>query len=297
MTSINEVFGLVGESGCGKTTTGRTIIKIYNATDGIVKFNGKIVGVGLQGDLQRIRELRLNRKKEIIQHYPVKKQIYDLKEETEEKVNVLLDEIRKVQFFQKQKESKINSVFVEFNNQIDLANHRYDTKVNEAKRKEKEELDRLTERDLKALFRIYNKTLELIKDKTKDKIKYIKSIQATKEEKDQKIQDILETEVFNINVAVEKLIKSLNDIDPVITKEYEEQMRSHNKVKYMAKRNLKSVEVKEKIQNVQKHYDELLAQYKADFDKEMAEITKNKPSKDEINKTLNAAKEEAIEDQ
>lgn len=288
-----EVFGLVGESGCGKTTTGRTIIKIYNATDGIVKFNGKIVGVGLQGDLQRIRELRLNRKKEIIQHYPVKKQIYDLKEETEEKVNVLLDEIRKVQFFQKQKESKINSVFVEFNNQIDLANHRYDTKVNEAKRKEKEELDRLTERDLKALFRIYNKTLELIKDKTKDKIKYIKSIQATKEEKDQKIQDILETEVFNINVAVEKLIKSLNDIDPVITKEYEEQMRSHNKVKYMAKRNLKSVEVKEKIQNVQKHYDELLAQYKAYFDKEMAEITKNKPSKDEINKTLNAAKEEA----
>ncbi|KAB8139108.1 ATP-binding cassette domain-containing protein [Gracilibacillus oryzae] len=38
-----ETFGLVGESGCGKSTTGRTIIRLYNATNGEVIFNGKDV--------------------------------------------------------------------------------------------------------------------------------------------------------------------------------------------------------------------------------------------------------------
>ena len=41
-----EAFGLVGESGCGKTTTGRSIIKLYNITGGDIYFKGIRIGAG-----------------------------------------------------------------------------------------------------------------------------------------------------------------------------------------------------------------------------------------------------------
>lgn len=99
-----ETFGLVGESGCGKSTTGRAIVKIYKPTDGKVEFEGKDVTKIKGSDVKQFKKdmqmifqdpyASLNPRMtvgEIIREPMDIHGIYDTKEEREKRVRELLE--------------------------------------------------------------------------------------------------------------------------------------------------------------------------------------------------------------
>lgn len=97
-----ETFGIVGESGCGKSTTGRTILRLNDVTSGEVLFEGEDISKYSYQEMRKVRRklqmvfqdpyASLNPKKTIRQILTEPLRVHDLftKEEREEKVQEII---------------------------------------------------------------------------------------------------------------------------------------------------------------------------------------------------------------
>lgn len=64
-----ECFGLVGESGCGKTTTGRSLIRLYDITSGSIYFKGYRISAGRRWNDKEIKWSRIKGRNRIKESY------------------------------------------------------------------------------------------------------------------------------------------------------------------------------------------------------------------------------------
>ena len=147
-----ECFGLVGESGCGKTTTGRSLIRLYNITSGSIYFKGHRISAGKRWNVKEVKFATIRARKSIAL----------LKSEEEDKIEEVYDitglgsQIKLVTFEINEKKSLIHDTKVKHKSALKRITSTVDDESEGAQLIEKENLEFAAsiaqlEKDLKAL--------------------------------------------------------------------------------------------------------------------------------------------------
>ena len=128
-----ECFGIVGESGCGKTTTGRSIIRLYNITSGSIYYKGYRIGAGSRWNEKEIKYTRIRERNKL----KVLKKIFNGGELTSEYQDILTEKDVKNSNFDKEKILANVSKIVEMNSKINEVMNKYAFKLEETKKNKK----------------------------------------------------------------------------------------------------------------------------------------------------------------
>ena len=196
-----ETLGVVGESGCGKTTLGRTIINLYKPSSGDVIFEGR--NISPYSDLKKIKKeksfelssLKYEKNKKI---RLFKKEMDDLeKKELEEKLDVSRDYQKEIDEFS----AKVNEEYLKQKEElISLYDQKYIDKQNE--------INSSIEKALKKKENALAKLEEVTKESDLEAISKVDEVVAKyKEEYDNELSKAIEEKNEGIKKAKEEKIK------------------------------------------------------------------------------------------
>ena len=100
-----ECLGIVGESGCGKTTTGRCIIRLYDITSGAIYYRGVRISAGSRWNKKEIKWTRLRAKEAIDKLREGEKT--GIGNDTEQEISTIEEKVKRVTSEQKEKIKQI----------------------------------------------------------------------------------------------------------------------------------------------------------------------------------------------
>ena len=100
-----ECLGIVGESGCGKTTTGRCIIRLYDITSGAIYYRGVRISAGSRWNKKEIKWTRLRAKEAIDKLREGEKT--GIGNDTEQEIRTIEEKVKRITSEQKEKIKQI----------------------------------------------------------------------------------------------------------------------------------------------------------------------------------------------
>lgn len=228
-----ECFGVVGESGCGKTTTGRSLIRLYNITSGSVYFEGRRISAGSRWNEKEIKWTKIRGRRKI----------KELKKELDSELEKVLDttglipEIEKINDELSKLEAEIKEIKAIYKERMEQAENIEDEeaktlKVEEITKEHSSEIEirRVKMEALSQKLDEYKATVKTAKKKAVDestqkqadelKAQYKEKIQAVKDHIDEvekeQIEQIAQIKYDNKHVD-KKLMSKMQMIfqDPV----------------------------------------------------------------------------------
>lgn len=209
-----EVLGLVGESGCGKTTTGRSIIKLYEPTGGQVTFKGQVISCGTRWNEKEIKWTKIRSKDSINElNKQMREELEDCDESQTQKIKDLYEE--KIKAVEKHRDE-----VVAYQTER-IKEHRYDQKhgVKEYSKKEYAKAKKFWDEKEKEFLATNPSWTE----KTKFQINKLLALYGAKREKiTNKIQMIFQDPISSLNprMTVREIIAEGMKIRGIHDKEF-----------------------------------------------------------------------------